>query len=625
MAEIYLAPADINAIDTAKVLAFLNSVQTAQQIASRVEIPDELDIGIKLGQRIINARAELGGAYFSLAQLMAVPLIGPERFTEIVTEITGKSALDVLVEGVSPGIGGSGAAQLLALTTQFEQLQKQLDTAEELAPGRYRIEMRLIDENPFLGQIVTLKLTVVDRYRRLTKTNMPLTIETSQGNLHYARGYKVSKGAVVKARTGLDGQVIVKLHTPTIEPLTIDQQNALSNVLAKINHTARVPEDAREDFTQLTDLYQHPLNRDLRSAVDIHYKSRQAGLVDTLNISAATHSWDNEQILVRVYLHPNEAASEEGEIIGGYGDAATVLTIAALPIEYRDWLTPWYQYYKASLVASGGLAGALGRSLSFSDDEAGLSGHMIAEIQTFVSSQNGLVGERAGQQASNEVVTRLLTDDLTNLSQNTRATLYTLVNQAAGSTQASGKGNLAIANVVAVDVGRRAGDPGLNTELNTELLGRVGQLSADLSSHETRISSVETVTAGVDFSELSSELLSFRTSFDVFSQDYTMFETNYTRFDTKYTDFDTDFSAFNRDYLDFNNRRVETRLVLDSFAVDYKHFNVAAEQLIVNVTEGVNDALVSLQADNQRVIIKPVELPVTRTGSDIIDPAGGGR
>ena len=59
MSEAYLRPDQVPAADAARVLAFLHRVQTAQELADAVEIPDELDIGIAISRRILNAPTTL--------------------------------------------------------------------------------------------------------------------------------------------------------------------------------------------------------------------------------------------------------------------------------------------------------------------------------------------------------------------------------------------------------------------------------------------------------------------------------------------------------------------------------------------------------------------------------------
>ena len=609
MAEIYLTPQDVSASDTLLVLAFLNSVTTADEIASGIEIPNELDIGVNLGQRLLDARAEYGGAYISLDQLMAVPLIGPERFTEIVTVVTGKSALEI----ATAGLENASTVQMLALTSQFNDLKRSLDSTEGLDQTRYRIELNVLEETPFLGEIVNFKLKVVDRFRQVTKANMPVTIETNWGILRHSRGYKISQGSVFKTQTGVDGQVQFQLYTPTSEPLTVDQQSELCNALAKLSDDAQVPNDARRDFVYLTSLYKHPLNRDLRDAVDIHYKSRQDHLVNTLNMPTSIYSWSYEQALVRVYLHPHYDINDMNH------EKSTVLTMAAMPIEYRDWLAPWYQIYKEELLQEAKLSQALAGSLAYSEDENGLASQMISNVQSFISGQNGLLGERAGQQVSNEVITRLMTDNLSTLTNNTRATLYSLVNQAPDGIQASGKGSIAVANQVSVEVGRKTGV----FDKNLALAEQLSQLEQNFSVYEVKIKDIEARTGSINFDQLFADL-------DQFNNNYASFDTRYSTFDSQYTSFNVDYTVFNRDYSDFKTKRIATNTQLASFSDDLtsfnqgiSQFNQSKDQLVANVTEGVNDALRQVQATSgTRVTIKPIE-SVNLKSTRISRPRGG--
>jgi hypothetical protein len=70
-------------------LAFLNAAQTASEIADRVEFPGEPDVGIRVAQRILDRRDQLG-SFANLRQVADVRQVGPERFTEIVVALVGR-------------------------------------------------------------------------------------------------------------------------------------------------------------------------------------------------------------------------------------------------------------------------------------------------------------------------------------------------------------------------------------------------------------------------------------------------------------------------------------------------------------------------------------------------------
>ena len=660
MAEIYLTPSDISATDTRLVLAFLNTVTTADEIASRVEIPNEIDVGVRLGQRILDFRTEIGGRFSNLDELLSVPLIGPERFTEIVTEALHKTALEIL----SSNVRGNADSQILAVASQLESLRGWASELESLNPNRYRIEVKSLDQTPFLGEVIPVRIRAWDRIRRTYKANLPLTIETNWGTLRWEKGLQVKQGNVITGRTGVSGELLCHLYTPTVEPLTLAQQNELSLALGKLVHGTELPDVARASFVELVENYKHPLNRDLRGAVDIHYKSRQHRVAESVNLPASVYSWIYEQALVRVYAHPQEAA-----------EASTVLSMSALTIEYRDWLSPWYQIYKESLVENEALQSGLSQALAFSEDEHGLIGHMVSNLHSFIAQQHGLIGERIGQQASKEVLTHLLRNTPAALSANAQASLYTILTQAPSSVTAANKGSVGVANEVALDVGRNTGIiDGLGDLGN--LSGMLEDLQGSYNGIDSRLGNLESVTGNINFDQLTSDLEAFNSNYANFSTNYASFQDNYSSFNANYASFNSDYSTFNSNYSNFNNNYSnfnnsyanfnsnyasfnsnytnfnnnyadfdnrygtwvadfsEFNTRYDNFGENYGSFqeslvsfNQTKDQLIANVTEGVNAALRTVERDvsgatGGSVVIAPIENVNLRRNFN--DPTRGG-
>ncbi|MCG8673359.1 MAG: hypothetical protein MI867_28475 [Pseudomonadales bacterium] len=614
MADIYLTPDDINASDTRLVLAFLNTVQTADELATRVEIPDELDIGVRLGQRILDARQELGGRFTNLQQLLNVPLIGSERFTEVVTEALQRSALEILSRNQQAADSG----QVLALASQLESLKKWANEFEHLNPNRYRIEIKALDKTPYLGEVIPLRVRVWDRVTRQPKANLPLTLETNWGNLRWTKGLQVKQGAVITGRTSVTGEIVCHLYTPTIEQLTEPQQNELSLALAKLTHGSNVPNEARESFQQLVLAYQHPLNTDLRKAIDIHYKSRQDRVAESINLPSSVYRWDYEQALVRVYAHPQDPV-----------EASTVLSMSAYTLEYRDWLSPWYQIYKEGLVTGQALQNDLNQALTYSEDEKGVVGHMVSSLHTFIAGQHGLLGERIGQQASQEILTRFLRDNPQNLSDSTRTSIYTVLTQAPGAITASNKGSVGIANEIALDVGRSTGLQDMLGNINFD------QLTADIAGFNSNIAGFNSSYANFvnDYSSFNNNYSTFNTNYATFNNNYSSFNTNYATFNNNYASFNNDYASFASNYASFNSNYADFNSNYANFSNNYtnfdnnygnwqtdygnfqdglSNFNTAKDQLISNVTNGVNQALSTIEANvrgstGTSVVISPIE------------------
>jgi hypothetical protein len=146
MARRLIRPEDVGPSDTAKILGFLNAASSAQEIADGIEIPGEPDIGLRLGQRLLDRRRELG-TFTSLQQVAGVPLIGPERFTDIVRALTGL---------------GMEAADVDWYRHQLTALTLRAERAEALARAR---EM----ERDSLARTSQLQRQEIDRLRELVE------------------------------------------------------------------------------------------------------------------------------------------------------------------------------------------------------------------------------------------------------------------------------------------------------------------------------------------------------------------------------------------------------------------------------------------------------------------------
>jgi len=108
MTENYIKPEDVSPQVAQKVLDFLNSTQSAAEIAQAVEIPNERDVGIIVAQHILDRREQLGG-FNNIQQIADVQQVGPERFTEIVTilgkEVTTVASKSFVVETYKVAVG----------------------------------------------------------------------------------------------------------------------------------------------------------------------------------------------------------------------------------------------------------------------------------------------------------------------------------------------------------------------------------------------------------------------------------------------------------------------------------------------------------------------------------------
>lgn len=87
-------PEDVPKEQAKIILEFLNTAETAAEIAEAIEFPGERDVGTNVAQNILDKRAELG-TFRDLNQVDAVRQVGPERFSQIVRSLGRKTGLEL--------------------------------------------------------------------------------------------------------------------------------------------------------------------------------------------------------------------------------------------------------------------------------------------------------------------------------------------------------------------------------------------------------------------------------------------------------------------------------------------------------------------------------------------------
>jgi len=81
--KVYLSPQDVEPAEAIRVLAFLNTAQTAKEIVDAIKLAGGGDVGIRVAQNILNRRAQLG-SFTDLKQVTSVAQVSARRFTKII-------------------------------------------------------------------------------------------------------------------------------------------------------------------------------------------------------------------------------------------------------------------------------------------------------------------------------------------------------------------------------------------------------------------------------------------------------------------------------------------------------------------------------------------------------------
>jgi hypothetical protein len=216
MAQIFIEPADLDPEQARQILLVLNQAGDAQALAARIELPGEPDIGVKLAERLLRGRAQLGGTFGNLDQVAAVPQIGPERFTDLCVAVLGLTRAQLV--GIVPDV--------LALQARLAKLEQLLlnqsdtahgtlvstgttlaNTANQAMPvglaSSVALSMAGQPQPAWLGQTLNITLKLRDA-EGLPLVSRVLTLEASAGLLQFNWGFARQQGQVIRVRTGVD-------------------------------------------------------------------------------------------------------------------------------------------------------------------------------------------------------------------------------------------------------------------------------------------------------------------------------------------------------------------------------------------------------------------------------------
>ncbi|MBM4200460.1 MAG: helix-hairpin-helix domain-containing protein [Gammaproteobacteria bacterium] len=392
----YLSPNDIDAAHAAQVLEFLNAVGTPQELAGAVEIPGELDIGLRVAARILARRDELG-SFSDLSQVYAIPYVGPERFTELVTSLSA----------ARPPAGAAEDYQGALLSRVLERLER----LEMLAPVSATVKLSALPREIWLGQETRLLAEVRDANGR-PLVDCDLTLVTTWGRLRGRAGLQEVSGSTVTVRTDHLGLCKLHLGAALGEGLTGVEQASLRSALAVLGHDEEVPRAKLPALAALAERYRAPGGASLRRAVDVFF--RQYGSPD--NADAPVDSlarWPRIAVTVLAYLTPAPEA------------ATAQVPMTLLIVQQRNWFYAWLWAYRQLLQAQSSLAASLADVEGRERGSSGILDDVFGRIGSFLHAQDGWVGRTLGQEFAEASLTNFVQRELAKFPEQERTALLT--------------------------------------------------------------------------------------------------------------------------------------------------------------------------------------------------------
>jgi hypothetical protein len=454
--EEYLRPEDVRPEHARQVLDFLNSAQTAEQIAAAVEIPDELDVGVRLGRRILDRRGQLG-TFTSLQQVADVPLIGPERFTEIVTTLSDARVprLDDLWD------------EIRELREQVRSLQAALGQQPRVTP---KVTVRALQEEPFLGQAVNLVVTAIEAGGKRPRVGAPLTLFTTFGRLRATDGLISQDGNAVTVRTDGNGVARALLLPPVSEDIPSVQQDTLEVTLRLLDPDAPTPRDTEDGLKEIARRYRLDGNLELRRAIDVYFRDFGRGLMETLNVRDYLLAWTYLDSTVLAYARDDSGST-------------AVDATAALTIRTKNWLAPWLETIEALARSESRLDQDLARA-KVAGETGALLGRVYDGVNDFVSAQRGLVGGYVGQRIAESSLRDFLQSGIEDLPREKQLAIFPALDAASHTVATSDASVLGAVGETRVELRQELDTKieGVETR-NLELLDtRVGDIQTQLNS-----------------------------------------------------------------------------------------------------------------------------------------------
>ena len=450
--EEYLRPEDVRPEHARQVLDFLNSAQSAEQIAAAVEIPGEPDVGIRLSQRILDRRGQLG-TFTNLQQVADVHLIGPERFTEIVITLSDAR--------VPPSDD---------LLDEIRELREQLRSLQAALGKQPVVTVRALQEEPFLGQAVNLVVTAIEAGGKRPRVGAPLTLFTTFGRLQAADGLISQDGNAVTVRTDGNGVARALLLPPVSEDIPSVQQDTLEVALRLLDPEATTPRETEEGLREIARRYRLDGNLQLRQAIDVYFRDFGRGLMETLNVRDYLLAWSYLDSTVLAYARDDSGST-------------AVDATAALTIRTKNWLAPWLETIEALARSESRLAQDLARAKGTGETGA-LLGRVYDGVNDFVSAQRGLVGGYVGQRIAESSLRDFLQSGIEDLPRERQLAIFPALDATSRTVAASDASVLGAVGETRVE---------LRQELDTKIEGvetrsvelldtRVGDLQTQLNS-----------------------------------------------------------------------------------------------------------------------------------------------
>lgn len=456
---------------------------------------------------------------------------------------------------------------LQALRQQVAQLQAQ----------RPRVALKPSHPTPFLGQSLVLTGTVTAGDGR-PQVGTSVVVATTWGRLRSRDRLIAEQGTSLVVTTDFDGRFSLSLLPPTSEDLLEAQQEALEQLLGRLNATATTPRQTEADLREMAQLYQWEVNHAYRQALDIYFRDFGEGLLESVNVRDYLAQWDYLEATVTAYVQ------QPGE--------TTVAGLGALMVPFKHWLGPWLETFLALSEAQNPLPTVLD-ALQKTNPLGNLREGVYRQVSDYVGQQQGRVGAYIGRKVVDKTVQSFLLQGLDNIEDTgIKADLAPTLNVASGLLAVGGVSGLQSVVQTRSDLKAEVGG---QIESGRVAVGALGDRVAGIATQVTGLqTSIGTVDGRVG--TLTTQVTGLQTSLGTVDGRVGTLQTRFNQFDTRVGGLVTDLSTVQAQVDGFQSRLAQ----VDTLSASVKALNNQVEGFQGRFTQ-VDDQVGSLSTQFGRL------------------------
>lgn len=413
MADSILKPESVSFEDARKILDAINKITTIDGMIELLNAPGESDLGTGIAKRILSAKDKLGGFFTDLKQIDQIPLIGPERFSDIVRVVLEKTNVSSQPFNQDQFL----AQEIVRLSAQVAALAKGSTSSS--------VSLTCTPSYAFLGQSITVKIQVRTVGENTPLVNEPVIVFASGGQLQPSNAPDSGNCYF----TDCNGTVNVTFLPATSEELLYEHWSALETFFYQLSADTLAtpsPQSILDKLVSLAESYYWPINVELREAIDILNKTFGSGIDTAVFRSGCLDRWRvNDTLITAAHI----------DALTIQNNCGPVKSSSAYLIKLVNWLEPFF-YCLTNVVASKNtLSSDFASNIKNGVHGTDIVQGIYSQADSFIRNGRGQAGSYLSKQEAGSAMRKFFTQNAKTLDPSDQLQLMETVAQSAAQLE----------------------------------------------------------------------------------------------------------------------------------------------------------------------------------------------